>query len=124
MASRFFRSLPLVLLAVAVSTQAQVVGGTISGVVNDPTGATVSDATVTVRQIETGATRTLTTGSDGRFFAPSFQSAPTPLGPHDGFAPQKQTGITLTVGQSFQLNLSSALPRSSKPSKSMLPIPA
>ena len=105
MASRFFRSLPLVLLAVAVSTQAQVVGGTISGIVHDPTGAAVSGATVTVRQTETGATRTLTTDSDGRFFAPSV-----PVGPytvsvqHDGFAPQEQTGITLTVGQSLQLN--------------------
>ncbi len=105
MASRFFRSLPFVLLAVAISTQAQIVGGTIAGVVHDPTGATVSDATVTVKQIETGTTRTLTTDSEGRFFAPSV-----PVGPytvevqHEGFAAQKQTGITLTVGQSFQLN--------------------
>ena len=103
--SRFYRILPFVLLTVAISAQAQIVGGTIAGVVHDSTGATVSGATATVRQIETGATRTLTTDSEGRFFAPSV-----PVGPytvevkHDGFAPQKQTGISLTVGQSLQLN--------------------
>ncbi len=103
--SRFLRILPFVLLGVAISAQAQVVGGTIGGVVHDSTGATVSDATATVRQIETGATRTLNTDSEGRFFAPSVPvGAYTVEVKHDGFAPQKQTGISLTVGQSLQLN--------------------
>ena len=103
--SRFASALSILALAVAITAQAQVVGGTIGGIVHDSTGATVSDATVTVRQAETGATRTLTTDADGRFFAPSV-----PVGPytvevqHDGFAVQKQTGIALTVGQSLQLN--------------------
>ncbi len=58
--SRFSRILPFVLLAAALAAQAQVVGGTISGVVHDISGATVSQTTVTVRQTETGATRRLT----------------------------------------------------------------
>ncbi|HET6205956.1 MAG TPA: carboxypeptidase-like regulatory domain-containing protein, partial [Terracidiphilus sp.] len=105
MASRFFRSLPFVLLVVAISAQAQIVGGNIGGVVHDSTGASLSDAVATIRQSETGTTRTVTTDSEGRFVAPSV-----PVGPytvevkHEGFAPQKQTGISLTVGQSIQLN--------------------
>ena len=105
-ASRFLRILPAIFLAAAMAAHAQVVGGTIGGTVHDISGASVSDATVTVRQLETGATRTLTTDPEGRFFAPSV-----PVGnyevsaAHKGFATQQQTGITLTVGQSLQLNL-------------------
>jgi hypothetical protein len=83
----------------------QIVGGSITGTVHDPNGAAVTGATVLVRQVETGATRTLTTGTDGRFFAPSV-----PVGHYsvtvsmDGFDPQHQGGIDLTVGQSLQLN--------------------
>ena len=50
---------------------AQIVGATIAGTVHDSTGATVNGATVTVRQTETGATRILVTGADGRYAAPS-----------------------------------------------------
>ena len=105
LASRFSRILSIALFASALVAQAQVVGGTIGGTVRDISGATVSNATVTVRQAETGATRTLTTDTEGRFFAPSV-----PVGlytvavQHEGFAPQKQTGISLTIGQSLQLN--------------------
>ena len=101
---RYSRAFLFVFLAAALSAHAQIVGGTIAGVVHDSSGAAVSGATVTVRQTETGATRTLTTDAEGRFFAPSV-----PVGPYtvavqqDGFAPQRQTGITLTVGQSLQL---------------------
>lgn len=89
----------------SLAAYAQVVGGTVTGVVHDNSGAAIAGASVTVTQTETGANRTLTTDSEGRFSAPSV-----PVGPytvkveHDGFAPQQQTGITLTVGQSLQLN--------------------
>ncbi len=101
----------LVLLAAAAavgatSARAQIVGATIGGTVHDSTGAALSGATVTVRQIDTGFTRTLVTGSDGRYSAPSV-----PVGPytvsvaHDGFQPQERTGIDLAIGQNIQLNL-------------------
>jgi hypothetical protein len=86
----------------AAPASAQIVGATLSGTVHDTTGAAVSGATVTVRQTETGATRTLTTGADGRYSAPSV-----PVGPYtvtvarDGFATQEQTGIVLVVAQSL-----------------------
>ncbi len=57
-------------------------------------------------KLETGATRTLTTDSEGRFFAPSV-----PVGAlrrlsraSRDLQTQQQTGITLTIGQSLQLN--------------------
>jgi hypothetical protein len=99
---RIFASL---IFVAALAAQAQVVGGTISGNVQDASGAAVSGAVVTVRQIETGATRNLTTDAAGRYFAPSV-----PVGlytvsvAHDGFAVQEQSGISLTVGQSLPVN--------------------
>jgi len=102
--SRFLHIFSIALFTAALAVQAQVVGGTIGGAVHDISGATVANATVTVRQSETGATRTLTTDSEGRFFAPSVPiGAYTVAVQHEGFAPQKQTGISLTVGQSLQL---------------------
>ncbi len=94
-----------IFLIVAVAARAQVVGGSIGGVVHDSSGAALSGAAVTVRQTETGATRTLTTDDEGRFYAPSVPvGAYTVTVDQDGFAQQKQTGITLTIGQSLQLN--------------------
>ncbi|MEI9968881.1 MAG: carboxypeptidase-like regulatory domain-containing protein [Terracidiphilus sp.] len=79
---------------------AQIVGGSIGGAIHDSTGAPVSSATVTVRQTDTGFTRTLVTGSDGRYEAPSV-----PVGPysvsvaHETFQPQERTGIVLVIGK-------------------------
>ena len=39
--------------------------GTIRGVVTDPTGASVPEATVTVKNINTGLTQTVKTSADG-----------------------------------------------------------
>ncbi len=93
------------LLLISSAVHAQVVGGSISGTVHDSSGASLSGAIVTVHQNETGASRTLTTGSDGRFYAPSV-----PVGnyvvsvQHDGFETDQRSGISLAIGQSLQLN--------------------
>jgi hypothetical protein len=89
-------------LSTAAGAHAQVVGATLSGTVRDATGAALSSARVTVKQLETGATRTLTTGSDGRYAAPSVPVGEyTVTAAHDGFAAQERTGITLVVAQSL-----------------------
>ena len=96
----------VLLLAGALAAHGQIVGGTISGTVREATGASLEGATVTVRQLETGATRELTTGADGRFFAPSVPvGAYSVLVTHDGFAQQQRNGITLTIGQSLWLDI-------------------
>ena len=73
--------------------------GTINGTVSDSTGAVIPGATVTVRNVETGMTRALTTDERGRFAAPQLQvgnyevSTTAP-----GFQTSVRRGITLTVG--------------------------
>ncbi len=92
------------LLSAATITRAQVVGATLTGVVHDASGATIGGATVTVRQIETGATRTVITDAEGRFFAPSLPIGPyTVIVVHEGFAPSQESA-TLVIGQSLPLN--------------------
>lgn len=105
-ATKTLRILAIVGLVAPLAALAQIVGGTIGGTVRDSSGSLVSGATVTVRQLETGATRTLTTGHDGRFSAPSV-----PVGDYavtvtqSGFQSAEQSGIRLAIGQSLQLNI-------------------
>ena len=73
--STFIRRSTLLIAALFIATltaYSQVVGGTIAGVVVDPSGAIVQHANVAVRNEETGTHRTLLTGDDGRFAAISL----------------------------------------------------
>ncbi len=82
------------------------VTGTISGKVEDASGAAVSGATVTVRSLETGATRVATTDEGGNFRILSL-----PLGAQEvkaektGFKATVRTGVSLEVGQEAVVNL-------------------
>lgn len=51
---------------------AQKITGTISGVVSDPTGAVVANATVTITNVATGLARTATTSETGEYTAPEL----------------------------------------------------
>lgn len=90
-----------------LSVQAQVVSGTIAGTVSDPSGAVIANAHVLVHNNDTGVQRSLTTGNSG-----SFTAAAIPIGSYTvtvdaaSFASYKRTGITLTVGETLNLNLS------------------
>ncbi len=83
---------------------AQVVGGTISGTVLDPSGAVIPGAAVLIHNQETGGERRLVTDASGTYAAPSV-----PIGRYtisvtrDGFAPQSRTDISLTVGQATRI---------------------
>ena len=59
--SRLFRALLSSVLALPIALNAQVVGGSIGGIVTDPSGATVRGAEVVIRNIDTGAERVLAT---------------------------------------------------------------
>lgn len=84
---------------------AQIVGGSIGGTILDSAGGAVAGANVTVRNLETGSTRNIVTGGDGRYAAPSV-----PVGNYavsvskDGFAAQEHSGISLVIGQSLVVN--------------------
>ena len=103
-----YRILLILLAAMVVAggpaAKAQIVGATIAGTVHDAKGAVVSGATVTVRNLETGLTRTLATDKEGRFSAPSL-----PVGRYSvtvtakGSAPMVRDGVILNVGQAVDL---------------------
>src|SRR6266705_5154804 len=59
----------LALLAVPLDARAQATTGTISGTVTDESKAVLPGVTVQVRNVETGATRALTTDARGGFRA-------------------------------------------------------
>ncbi len=93
-----------VLFTVAAPLFAQVVGGTISGIVEDATGAAIPGAAVVVRNAETGAVRSLVTGDDGRFSAPSVPVGSYSItASHKGFKSERRDGLTLVIGQSLDL---------------------
>jgi len=96
----------LVFLASQV-TLAQVTTGTILGTVTDSTGAVVPGATVTLRNVETGISRTETADSAGRYRASQLS-----LGSYEvtvtaaGFQTAVRSGVTLTVGREATVDFS------------------
>ena len=103
------RSVAAVALMLAIAmglARAQVVGASIGGQVRDGTGAALAGATVTVRNVDMGTTRTMTTGADGRFSARSVPvGAYTVSAAHTGFQSQQRDGIFLAIGQTVNVNL-------------------
>ncbi len=100
----------LIVFSVAVLSgsklPAQVVGGSIHGVVADSTGAVIPGANVTVRDLETGSVRKLVTDGEGRYAAPSVQVGQYEvIAAHQGFNEARRTNIQLTVGQATEVNL-------------------
>src|SRR5689334_13347539 len=79
---------------------------TVSGRVEDATGAVVSGATVTVKSLETGATRVVTTNDAGNYTAISV-----PVGGQEvraekeGFKTAVRSGVNLRIGQEAVVNL-------------------
>ena len=82
------------------------VSAAISGRVEDPSGSAVVGATVTVKSLESGATRVVATDESG-----NFRVLALPLGPQGvkvekaGFKSVIQTGINLEVGQEARLDV-------------------
>ena len=100
-----FAAFVLCLAIGAFPAQAQT-GASLSGVVTDQNGAVLRDVAVTVKNVDTGATRTITTDDMGR-----YQASRLPLGrfkiraAKTGFADQTRTGITLAVGQDATVDI-------------------
>src|SRR5208283_5181817 len=60
------------LVVTAASASAQTFRGIILGTVTDMSGGTVPGATVTIKNVDTGLTRTVTTSDDGNYSAPEL----------------------------------------------------
>lgn len=102
---RLIRSM-LLLMSLASGLSAQVVGGTISGLVTDSSGAPLPEATVIVKSLETGAERKIASDSTGHYAAPSLSVGRFEVtASKQGFAPSTKTGITLVVAEKAEVDL-------------------
>src|SRR3954464_14624264 len=97
---------PLLVLCIAFAARAQQTATSqISGVVQDPSGASIPSAEIRVTQTETGFTRLVVSGSDGGFTVPNL-----PVGPYrlqassKGFSVYVQDGIVLRVNSNPVIN--------------------
>ena len=104
-----FRRLSIVGIAALFCSHlivAQVTTGTISGTVQDASGASIPGTEVAIRNLDTGAARTITSDTGGRYAATDL-----PVGnyevqaQHAGFQTEVRSGITLTVGRQATVNL-------------------
>ena len=96
----------VVVCAVAVTghSQTQSTTGTIQGAVTDQQGAAVPGATIEIKNLETNATRTLTTDDEGLFKALALQpGAYSVTVTKSGFAKSVAERVELTVGQALNL---------------------
>lgn len=101
--TRFHRTLAASALmlsaAPAAFSQSQSINGTIRGQVTDASGAPLPGAAITVKNVDTGYTRQLTTDTEGRYIAPNL-----PIGTYavaataSSFAPLTQNGIHVGAG--------------------------
>ncbi len=101
----------VILLVLALSaarlTSAQATGGSITGLVSDPSGARIVNCSVMVSNTETGVTRMVTTNRAGTYSVPNLlpgsyritASAP-------GFGNTELAGITIAVGTAQTLDFS------------------
>ncbi len=88
------------LLGVAHPLWAQGSMATVSGTVQDDTGAVLPGVAVSIKNTDTGLTRTAVTNASGGYFEPNLS-----LGSYEvhadlaGFQGEARTGITLTIGR-------------------------
>jgi hypothetical protein len=84
---------------IATRMQGQGAAATILGTVTDPSGAGVPDATITIKNVDTGISQTTTSDEQGRFRAPDL-----PVGTFEltamktGFSSVIRSNIALSVG--------------------------
>ena len=103
MQKRIFRLAIYVFAALAL--QAQITTTTISGTVSDASGGAIPNAQVTVSNIGTGATHTVTTNVEG-----TYRIDLLPVGKYEvevsatGFKKSKQTGIELEVSRTARVD--------------------
>ena len=81
-------------------------GASLSGMVTDQTGAILPDVAVTIKNVDTGETRTIATDVGGH-----YQASGLPLGRFEiraakkGFADETRAGISLAVGQDATVDI-------------------
>ena len=98
--------LGLLFLCLSGPCVAAQISASLSGLITDPSGAAVSAASVTAKNLDTGIARTVPTDPSGR-----YRFFVLPVGPYEvrvtkeGFAEGVRSGIRLVVGQDATVDL-------------------
>jgi len=109
-----FLRLLVMLLSVAglmsTAALAQQAVATVNGIVNDPSGAAIANAEVSLTNVNTGVVRKTTTNTNGIYAFPSVVPGPYSMqASATGFSTVSQPAVTLQVGQTatfdFQLTV-------------------
>jgi hypothetical protein len=109
-----FLRLLVMLLSVAglmsTAALAQQAVATVNGIVNDPSGAAIANAEVSLTNVNTGVVRKTTTNTNGIYSFPSVVPGPYSMqASATGFSTVSQPAVTLQVGQTatfdFQLTV-------------------
>jgi hypothetical protein len=102
-ALRYMLVLGVLLLALPFLAHAQ--EATIVGTVTDPSGAVVPNTSITITNVATGATRSLTANADGQYVASNL-----PIGKYDlkaeaaGFRVRESKGVVLNVSDRIRVD--------------------
>src|SRR3954451_566618 len=102
---KHFLTLLSLIILLTYNSPAQMTRGTILGVIQDPSGATISNASVKIVNSATGVERTTTSGSDG-----SYRFAGVDPGLYNvtftatGFATSEVKNINVSTSQEVTLN--------------------
>jgi hypothetical protein len=93
-------------LLFSVRANAQAVFGSIVGTVNDPTGAVIPNATVTVTDTAKGVSQTVTSNASGNFEATRLiPDTYVVKAEASGFAPAQSPNVSILASQTQQINL-------------------
>ena len=107
--SFFFLAQPfllLVWLAIGAFPAWAQTGVSVSGVVTNQNGAALRDVAVTIKNIDTGATRTIATDGAGRYQASGLDAGRFEIrAAKQGFADETRAGISLAVGQEATVDI-------------------
>lgn len=94
----------ILLLAPAIAAQTQITTGGIQGTVVDANEAAVPSATVEIKHLETGASRSTTTDDNGRFLALQLQPGKYSVTvSKQGFSTVQDLNVIVTVGSNVEL---------------------
>jgi predicted porin len=81
-------------------------GANLSGVVTDQAGAALRDVAVTIRNVDTGATRTISTDGGGHYQASGLRPGLFEIrAAKQGFGDETRMGISLAVGQDATVDI-------------------
>src|ERR1700737_2599088 len=98
-------SVILVRILLASHAYAQISGATLSGTVTDQSGGVVPQATISIKNVATGITRSNTTTAAGFYSAPNLLPGIYEVkAVAQGFTSKIQMGVNLTVGEQQVLN--------------------